>query len=225
MRKMPSVAEYRKKILIVMAAVLFLLHAMYIPFNLIYNYNLNDIAYETILNVLYPVLLIISLLLKYFLYGTLLTVYDNYTLRQSVPFTVTAILSLLLSRIGEIITFAYTAEALQEGEAQSVIYSILLSFVIDVAVVIILLIATKSAQPKRIPRFTLLSVLICFIVLCSEYYNIVVYLDAGLLIFEDTLSEIWCYTSPLVKAAGGFLILTFVNIALTKPANSKKNTK
>ncbi|MBE6573033.1 MAG: hypothetical protein E7652_01415 [Ruminococcaceae bacterium] len=230
MHKLPENFKYRRKAVILMAAILFVLHLMYIPFMLIYGYIEGDIAYSGIIGFLGVTLTVISVLTKYFLYGVLLTVYEHYSSRQSMPFTVVASASLLITRIAEIISYSVTNAPVSQDEAKSFIYTTLISFAIDVAVLLILFFAAKSLTPRKLSVFTVLALIVCAVPLITDLLN--EFLTFRVIMNDysysnttmtgaEVLAAVWGFAQHFVKAFAGFFILFFVNSAMTRSQKTK----
>lgn len=216
-----------------MAAVLFILHLMYIPSMTVYTYIDGDITYKSILPILGAILTVISIITKYFLFGVVLTVYVSYTARQSRPFTIIAALSLLITRIAEVVYYVIGEGPLTVDEAKQFIFTTLFSFAIDIAVLLILYLVAKSITPKKLSIYAVLVIIVCAVPLVTDLFN-------EFLIFrmisnensiqgiemtgKETLTALWGFAQHIVKAAAGFFILIFVNkamYALGKPKQKK----
>lgn len=233
MQKLPENYNYRKKTAIIMAAVLFILHLMYIPSMTVYTYIDGDIAYKGIMPVLGAVLTVISVITKYFLFGVILTVYVSYTARQSRPYTIIAAISLLITRIAEVVYYVVGEGPITIEEAKQFIYTTLFSFAIDIAVLLILWLVAVSITPKKLSVYAVLVIIVCAVPLVTDLFN--EFLLFRMILNENSaqditmtgkevLTAVWGFAQHIVKAIAGFFILVFVNkamYALGRPKQKK----
>lgn len=235
---LPENLKYRKKLLYIMSAVLLILHALYIPLMLLYNHTAGDFTLSALSAVLKIILPIISILLKSSLYGILLTVYDNYQFNMSLPYSIVAVISLLITRTGELITFATTNKNLHYDDVKAYVYSLLTSFAIDIAVVLILFIISRMSKPKKISRVFLLALIVCSIPmvvsLIQEIYfckltvsSIMAEADYGATPFtiKEILSLIWGFVKHILTALATFTVIMFINRLMIKKVKRRPDNE
>ena len=236
---LPENLKFRCRLLIWMAALLLILHAIYIPFMLLYSHTAGDFRAQALSVVLKILLPILSILSKSVLYGILLTVYDNYESPMTLPYTAAGIISLLITRIGELINYAYTNVNLRFDDVKAFVYSLITNFAIDTAIILILFIISRMSKPKKISRVFLLALVLCsipmLIALVQEAFfcklsveAIIAEADYGEAAFtaKEIFTLIWGFAKHILTALATFILIMFINQLILKktkrrPVNEK----
>lgn len=161
-KRLPETLHFRRRMLIRMALVLAIMHIVYISSMLLYLGAAKDAAsgawYITTAELF---LTIWALLLKYFLFGSVVTVFDSYQTSQSMPFTGVAVVSLVISRVGEILMYPLSGTKMMLEESRQLVYSVGTELIVDMAVLFVIFFISRSCSPKKLRRFTFMSIIIC----------------------------------------------------------------
>lgn len=236
---LPENQRFRRKLLISMSAVLIILHALYIPLMLLYSHTAGDFKMEALSTLLKILLPVISILHKGALYGILLTIFDNYDLKMLLPFSAAAAISLIITRAGELLVYAYTNVNLRYEEVKAYIWALIVSFAADIAIILILFVLSRMSKPKKISRFFLLALTVCAIpmavALVQEGFlckmaveSIMAETDYGAAPFsaKEIFSLIWGFLKHIVTALSTLILIMMVNrLILRRTKRRPKNEK
>lgn len=217
-------AELRRKILIIWSLCTVALHLIYIPLNLFNAYISGDIMQKGLEAFLGIILNILSLIIVYMRYGVLVSAYHSYK-KGTLPFTVFGIISLLLTRICELIIYA----AVYSDFAQNLLYylsGLATNFMIELAIIIILLLLSRShkEQSRTVTRLSLFACLIpCGAVLTEELFIFIKFLmdikrDYGSMAMtgDEIISVLSAFGRPLLEALIGYGIIRMIHLGLKK---------
>ncbi|MBR5515070.1 MAG: hypothetical protein IKU52_02565 [Clostridia bacterium] len=233
---MPENLKFRRRLLISASAILLILHILYIPLMLLYSHNAGDFTKEALCNVLKITLWLISILHKSILYGVLITVFDNYSLKMSLPFTAAGIISLIISRFGELLNYTVTNANFSNRELREYIYSLIVSLCLDITVILLLFVISRFPGPKRISRVFWLALIVCALpmlvslvqeaIFCKiTVSGIMEQADYGAvaLTFKEIMSIIGGFSKHIITAAFTLILMLCVNRLITTDKRRKKH--
>ncbi|MBR4880651.1 MAG: hypothetical protein IKU19_01885 [Clostridia bacterium] len=205
---------FKRRVLLVWSGVLLALHIIFTLLSVYDAYISGDIMKKGMDTALAVVLPILALLLIYIRFGVLVSAYHSYNF-GTLPFTLIVIVSLVLTRVSEHIVYV-TVYADPEISG-AYILSIIMSFMIDLAVVILLFLFSRSKKERQRTILPLILITCAFplviTVIEESWYliNILIQIKAeygsAALTMEESLSAIWSFVRPLINAVIGFGIM------------------
>ncbi len=207
--------SFKGKLLGIWGAVLAILHICFTLLSLYHSHINGDIAYKTASSAVYILLWIMAVFILYFRFAVLVCAYHGYSTKKALPFTVTAIISLLLSQISELIISGYTYTDFAETPA-SYLLNAVLSFVMDLAIILILMLICSNKKKKL--SFVRLTIITCALPLVISMADETIYLVQFLseinqtygsmyLSAGETLSVVTAFLRPILNAVLGSLII------------------
>ena len=215
---------FKRKVIIIWSAILLSLHTVFTCLSAYDAYIRGDIMKANISNALAIILPVLALLLIYIRFGVLVSAYHSYE-RNTLPFTLVAVASLILTRVSEVIVYAftYTAKPVSTG---SYIFSVFSSFMIDLAVVILLLLFSRGLKERsrKVIRLILIACAfpLCISVIEETWYLINILIEikseygSAVLTTAEALSAVWSFVRPVINAAAGFGIMLLTHKILKK---------
>lgn len=207
--------SFKRKVLILWSALLLALHIIFTLLSVYDSYISGDIIMQSVDAALSVVLSVLALLLIYIRFGVLVSAYHSYA-EGTLPFTLTAAASLVLTRVSEIIVYktTYTTMPVSTG---AYLLSIFTSFMIDLAVVILLLLFSRSRKERERSAIRLILIAAAFplaIALFEETWYLVNILTeikaeygSAALTVSEALSAVWSFVRPVINAVIGFAIM------------------
>ncbi|MBQ4561898.1 MAG: hypothetical protein IJA55_06220 [Clostridia bacterium] len=214
--------KFKRKILIIWSVLLFLLHTLFTLLSLYDGYISGDIMQQGMDKALGVILPIIALLIIYIRYGVLVSAYHSYE-RGTLPFTMICVGSLICSRISEHIIYVSQSSAVNP---LSYLLSFVTSFMIDLAVVLLLLLFSRGQKERKrkVIRLILIACVFPLIITIFEetWYliNILIEIKAeygnAALTGTEIGSVIWSFTRPVINAVIGFVIMLVTHKILKK---------
>ncbi len=210
---------FKRKVIIIWSAILLALHVIFTLISVYDAYISGDImkkGMDTALSVILPV---VALLLIYIRFGVLVSAYHSYA-EGTLPFTLVAVVSLVLTRVSEIIVYksTYTVSPVSTG---SYLFSLISSFMIDLAVVILLLLFSRSKKERQRSIVVIILIASAFPLVISLFeetwylINILIQIKAeygsAALTGVETLSALWSFTRPVINGVTGFVIMFFTH--------------
>ncbi len=205
---------FKRKTLIIWSVILLVLHTVFTLLSVYDGYISGDImkkGMDTALSVILP---IVALLLIYIRFGVLVSAYHSYE-KGTLPFTLTAIASLVLTRVSEHIIYVITYNA--SVITGSYILSIITSFMIDLAVVLLLLLFSRGQKERQRKVIRLILIACAFPLAISIFeetwylINILIQIKAeygsAALTGAEIGSVVWSFTRPVINAVIGFVIM------------------
>ena len=210
-----SKPAFKIKVIIIWSVVLLALHVIFTLLSVYDAYISGDImkkGMDTALSVILP---IAALLLIYIRFGVLVSAYHSYS-EGTLPFTLTAIASLVLTRVSELIIYKTTYSTAPVGTG-SYLFSIFCSFMIDLAVVLLLLLFSRGEKERKRKIIRLILIACAFPLAISiieeTWYliNILIQIKAeygsAALTGTEFGSVVWSFTRPVINAGIGFVIM------------------
>lgn len=216
--------DFKRKTLIIWSAVLLALHIIFTLMSVYDAYISGDIMQKNMDTALSVILPIVALLLIYIRFGVLVSAYHSYE-KGTLPFTLTAAASLILTRVSEYIVFKNTYAAAPVSTT-SYLFSIFSSFMIDLAVVLLLLLFSRGPKERQRKVIRLILIACAFPLAISiieeTWYliNILIQIKAeygnAALTGTEIGSVIWSFTRPVINAVIGFVIMLVTHKILKK---------
>ena len=207
--------SFKRKVILIWSALLLALHIIFTLLSVYDSYISGDIMMQSVDAVLSVVLSVLALLLIYTRFGVLVSAYHSYA-EGTLPFTLTAIASLVLTRVSEIIVYkaTYTTMPVSTG---AYLFSIFCSFMIDLAVLLLLLLFSRGKKERKRSVIRLILIASAFplaITLFEESWylvNILIEIKAesgsAALTAAETLSAVWSFVRPVINAVIGFAVM------------------
>ena len=192
----------KKKILIISAVVLAVLHLVYAFGEYYYNYISGDFTKEILCEILFYLLNGISVVLIYFRFGVAVSAYRRFPAQRAFSFGLLCGISFLVGRVLEIFVYAISFSGFADGAA-AYILSALLSLLIDL--IILALIILLSQLKKLSNAHIKYTAIICSAInLATAMVQAVFYTDFSsvdaTVIFLD-------YIRPVIGAVIGVFII------------------
>lgn len=207
--------SFKRKVITVWSILLLALHIIFTLLSVYDSYISGDIMKQSMDTALAVILPIVALLLIYIRFGVLVSAYHSYA-EGTLPFTLVAVISLVLTRVSELIVYktTYSTAPVSTG---SYLLSILTSFMIDLAVVILLLLFSRSRREREHRAIRLMLIAAAFPLAISLFeetwylVNILIQIKAeygsAALTAAETLSAIWSFVRPVINAVIGFAMM------------------
>lgn len=219
--------EFRRRLLWVWGGLLLALQTVFTLLSVWYAYIGGDILYLGLDRTLSVVLPVIAFLLIYIRFAVLVSVYHSY--REGIlPFTLIASASLILTRICDLVIKNFVYTDLASVFADELLGAVL-SFMIDLAVVILILLFSRSRKETE-RRITFLAVITCiFPLLISLSEESVIIIDfwmrdlGGKVVFTPSMAK--ALLLPLGEAVLGFLLIFATHRILYKVSKAKEEKK
>ncbi len=221
-----SKLAFKRKIIIIWSVILLILHTVFTLLSVYDAYISGDImkkGMDTALSVILP---IVALLVIYIRFGVLVSAYHSYE-KGTLPFTLTAIASLVLTRVSELIIYKTTYRTAPVSTG-SYLFSMLSSFMIDLAVVLLLLLFSRGQKERQRKVIRLILIACAFPLAISIFeetwylINILIQIKAeygsAALTGAEIGSVVWSFTRPVINAVIGFVIM-FLTHKILKPNN------
>ena len=207
--------SFKRKVLILWSALLLALHIIFTLLSVYDSYISGDIMKQSMDTALSAILSLLALLLIYCRFGVLVSAYHSYT-EGTLPFTLTAAGSLVLTRVSEMILYKATYATMPVSTG-AYLLSIFTSFMIDLAVVILLLLFSRGAKERKRTAIRLILIACAFPLVISIFeeawylVNILIEIKSeygsAALTTAETLSAIWSFVRPVINAVIGFAIM------------------
>ena len=206
---------FKHRVITVWSAMLLALHIIFTLLSVYDSYISGDIMKKSMDTALSVILPVVALLLIYIRFGVLVSAYHSYA-EGTLPFTLVAVVSLVLTRVSEIIVYksTYTVSPVSTG---SYLFSLISSFMIDLAVVIHLLLFSRSKKERQRSAVAIILIASAFPLVISLFeetwylINILIQIKAeygsAALNGTEILSVIWSFVRPVINAGIGFLIM------------------
>lgn len=217
-----STPSFKRRVLIIWSAVLAALHIIFTLLSLYDGYISGDIMYKNTDKAIDVILPILALLIIYIRYGVLISAYHSYV-RGTLPFTLVCIVSLICSRISEHIIYISNNAP---SNARSYVLSFITSFMIELAVVLLLFLFSRNKKERDRSVIPLILITCAFPLAISvieeTWYliNTLILIKAeygsALLTGNEILTAILPYIRPLVNAVIGFAIMLVTHKILKK---------
>lgn len=216
--------SFRKKLIWIWGALLLGLQILFTVLSVWYAYIGGDILYAVLDSTLSVVIPVISFLLIYIRFAVLVSVYHSYG-EGTLPFTLVATGSLILSHIFGLVIKNFVYADLASVFAEELLGAAL-SFMIDLAVVILIFLFSKTRREKQ-RRVTFLAIITCiFPLIISISEESVIIVDfwmrdlGGQVVFTPSMAK--ALLIPAAEAVLGFAVI-FITHRLLLKASAKEN--
>ncbi len=221
---------FKKRVIAVWAAILLLLHVLFTLLSVYHSYIREDITHKSadaLLGYLIPVL---AFLIIYVRFSVMVSAYHSYE-SGTLPFTLTVTSSLILTRVCDLIIkcFIYSDFSSVFGKE---LFGAFLSFMIDLAMVLIILILSRSKKERnrKITRLILITCAFPLIVsLFEEIWFLVAFLKEINELYgsmainsKELWSIVWAFAVPFIEAVLGFIVI-FVTHKILRKTSQKCN--
>ena len=205
--------SFKRKVLFIWSALLLALHVIFTLLSVYDSYISGDIMKKSMDAFLSVILPIVALLLVYIRFGVLVSAYHSYT-EATLPFTLTAIASLVLTRVSDIIIYKTAYTSLPAGTG-AYLFSVLSSFMIDLAVLLLLLLFSRSKKERQRKAVVLMLIACAFPFFISMFDEIsflwVFWMEDlnGEVIFTPSMA--YPFINIVITAIAGFFVMFFTH--------------
>lgn len=207
--------RFKALTLLIWSTALVFLHITFTLLSVYNAYISGDIMRESMSSALAVILPIIALLIIYIRFGVLVSAYHSYQ-KGTLPFTCAAVVSFILTRVCELIIYKATYTTMPE-DILSYILSAVTSFLIDLAIVILLLLFSRGAKERKRKALRLILIACAFplaIGFAEEIWYMVLSLmdikaeyGSMALTATDVFAALLYFVRPVMNAAIGFAIM------------------
>lgn len=220
---------FKKRVITVWALVLLMLHVLFTLLSVYHGYIKGDIirqGADTLLGYLLPIL---GFLIIYVRFSVMVSAYHSYD-EGTLPFTLTVTASLILSRVCDLVIKSCVYSN-YSSVFKNELFGAFLSFMIDLAVVIIILLFSRSKKERQRKATRLILITCAFplvISLFEESWFLISFLQeinelyGSMAITTDELwSIIWAFAIPIIEAVLGFILIFLTHKILLNSSNRK----
>ncbi len=211
---------FKRRVLLVWSVILLVLQAAVTLLSIYDAYVSGDIMKIGIDNALNIILPVVGMLQIYIRYGVLTSVYHSYT-KGTGRFTLVAVISILLARVGEHI--AYVASGTLTTEVAAYLVSVMSTFMIELAILLILLLISrgKKERSRKVYRLAIIACIFPFVVSVIDELSFLwmFWMDdlGGQVVF--TASMALPFINIIIRAILGFGIIVATHKILKKTGN------